>query len=788
MTPPNLSQAVDTFNANDLANILQSWGLSELPKTKEGKIGLWLREVGNPARINRMLAALPSRARRGLELLQRSGDELRTQRFKELLTRESIADESKTPASQRSYYDTRTIFTPDPITAGDIVARLLRDGLIWTHTIPTGMPGNTRLSFDGGQFVYIPHEVAAHLPPPSPKEQKPLPTITGTLNGSARTFQRDVYLIWSSAREAPLNTTNADLLRMPDLKRLGGKLLIPETIATGTRESDYRRVLFLRKLLQALDLLTVHASGAISGVADPKFFTSAAADRVKQSFLSWRDGSWWNELWAIYDPSVTRATGAVTDYAQPRVGEARRKVLEAFVTLSHREEMRQITPTPWISLEMLSDYLRDHAEEFLVDRATAEQMSGAYRWSSYATLYSPYEYNQLGWTWSGFANDPNKGWNTVERSFIRAVLAEGLYWLGLADLGYRREVSSQGGAAPADPIAFRLTDMGRWLLAQGPQPIIPEETGRVVVQPNFRIFAFDPISDAVLARLDSFAVRLNADRAIEYELSRESVYRAQQAGQHITGIVDWLAEITGAALPQNVVRSLEEWQAAFERIVFYPSVGWLEAASSELADAILADPKLAGMVVKRATPTGLIVRKDKVEPLEQALLVAGELPGRSRAPADARRSSLTLDDNGAVHFLHAAPSLYAVGAIQPYSEPTEAGWRITAASVARAAAAGLEAAAIIASLAEMAIGGVPAPLQAHIKAWSRHFGSATIRTLTLLQFRDQDTLNELLQDPALARLLHPFRPEAKLGLATIEPEAAERVTALLAERGVEIAR
>ena len=59
-----------------------------------------------------------------------------------------------------------------------------------------------------------------------------------------------------------------------------------------------------------------------------------------------------------------------------------------------------------------------------------------------------------------------------------------------------------------------------------------------MAQPNFRIFAFDPISDAVLARLDSFAVRLNADRAIEYELSRESVYRAQLAGQNVSGIVE----------------------------------------------------------------------------------------------------------------------------------------------------------------------------------------------------------------------------------------------------------
>ena len=68
-----------------------------------------------------------------------------------------------------------------------------------------------------------------------------------------------------------------------------------------------------------------------------------------------------------------------------------------------------------------------------------------------------------------------------------------------------------------------------------------------MLQPNFRIFAFDPISDSVLARLDSFAVRLNAERAIEYDITRESVYRAQLAGQTAGEIKAWLEQVTGAA-------------------------------------------------------------------------------------------------------------------------------------------------------------------------------------------------------------------------------------------------
>ena len=113
---------------------------------------------------------------------------------------------------------------------------------------------------------------------------------------------------------------------------------------------------------------------------------------------------------------------------------------------------------------------------------------------------------------------------------------------------YAQPVSPAGGKAPDGWSAVRLTDMGRWLLMDGPEPAIPEETGRVVLQPNFHVFAFDPISDSVLARLDSFAVRLNAERAVEFEITRESVYRSQQAGQSVGAIKAWLEQVTGSPL------------------------------------------------------------------------------------------------------------------------------------------------------------------------------------------------------------------------------------------------
>jgi hypothetical protein len=55
-----------------------------------------------------------------------------------------------------------------------------------------------------------------------------------------------------------------------------------------------------------------------------------------------------------------------------------------------------------------------------------------------------------------------------------------------------------------------------------------------------------------------------------------------------------------------------------------------------------------------------------------------------------------------------------------------------------------------------------------------------------VQFRDQNTLDDLRRDRALRRLLKPLHPGLTLGLAKVNPADLERVKALLRERGVEI--
>ncbi|HSN73783.1 MAG TPA: helicase-associated domain-containing protein [Anaerolineae bacterium] len=774
---PDLIDALETFNATSLGHVLLWAGVAEIPKLKDDKILLWLDLVGDPQRIQRALQRLSEQERRALQILQIKGGELRTERFRSLVQQAGLVAPEET--KPRGYGALAGLAPKKPSDKPDfstLLENLLRWGLIWTHTLGERQPANAKLNFDGGRFVYIPDEVAPHLPSP-PESRQALPQVAASLEGSARTVQRDLYLVWSAAREAPLVLLASGLLRLSDLKRVSGQLLVSETIGKGAKESDIRRVLFLRQLLRALDLLAIDYN-TLSARPDPPFFKQQAIERVRLTYESWRAALWWNELWRTYTQGQTSASGSLAERAPQQVAQARQAVVD------HLARQARPSPQDWIAVDDLVDGLRDRNDEFLLGSEPVKEGVRGYSYT-YRSYGSRYHDNVLGWVWYQHSTNSEAAWNSVERVFIEAVLTEGLYWLGLLDLGYASAVTPQGGAAPGRPLAVRLTDMGRWLLLNEPPPAIPQETGRVVVQPNFHIFAFDPISDAVLARLDTFAVRQNAERAIEYVVSRESVYRAQLAGQAAGEIQAWLEQVTGAALPQNVARSLAEWQGDFERIVIRGRVGWLET-TAELADTLMDDPALQPAILRRISPTGILVHADRMDELEQALLAAGELPARSADPANAHRNSITLAEDGRIAFVHQTHSIYAYGRLQDVGEQTDEGWRVTRASVSRARQAGLDPAAIIAALEAMAVGGAPAALQQQIKAWASYYGAASVQTVTLVQFKSQETLEELLADPALARLLKPWPPQTKLGMARVALQDVATVRKLLAERGMEV--
>ena len=204
MTPPPLRDAIDAFRANDVATVLRTAGVVDMPKTKDGKTDLWAKLIGDPGRIRIAIGSHEHRA---------AGRRCNCCNWPTAKSApHGIGGCCSAPGSERRaqaeanghlrLHSQHPENTTDPGTFDEVLAALLKHGLIWTHTLPASQPSNAKLGFEGGRFVYIPPEIARHLPPvPEPERAKP--QVSQALPGSARTCQpRSVSGVECGARDA----------------------------------------------------------------------------------------------------------------------------------------------------------------------------------------------------------------------------------------------------------------------------------------------------------------------------------------------------------------------------------------------------------------------------------------------------------------------------------------------------------------------------------------------------------------------------------------------------------
>jgi hypothetical protein len=381
------------------------------------------------------------------------------------------------------------------------------------------------------------------------------------------------------------------------------------------------------------------------------------------------------------------------------------------------------------------------------------------------------------------------------------MLLEPLYWMGLLDIGL----------LDGSPAAYRLTPIGAWVLDAGPKVELPHAGGRVVVQPNFELFAFDPISDLVLAKLDEFAERIQAERAIKYRLTRRSVYQAQKRGWDAARIAAALEEMgkaheedpdqSGYSLPQNVVRTLEEWQALHARITIHRRASLLQAADSELFARLLDNPSIRRHL-SRPVPAGnddgsvlAIVSSalGETEELTRELERVGYPALRTRSPQDALEPVLALDESKVtpagipIEFAVALPSIYLLEQIDLFSSSDERGnLHLTPASIQHALDHGLSIQDILERLRALHRGQIHPTVERQLRAWGHYYGDAAIERMTLIQIQDAKTLNELLDEPEIRARLRPFVPDPERALALVVADHADELLALLAQYGVTV--
>ena len=578
-------------------------------------------------------------------------------------------------------------------------------------------------------------------------------------------FLRDLGKYWRYARaQGGMRLTAQEWLFKSDFKNLQAAF----NIQPPTDEARAQRLWFLRRMLMSLGLAGTTPNSILANEQAGDFFSLPMTERMAQTFASWLAQDVWNELAALEQADVGWGLAQVKPHDTPhsRVLRARLNVLRQLAFAS--QDAQGNVSSNWLSMDKFVEKMRADEYNFLYPRRDASA-NGMYLGGVYTNYRDPLELR--------FAKSykETEAWSVVERKFIAHVLTGPLHWLGL--LAFDRPPA--GADAPA---RMRLTPAGAWLLNLAPAPAFAERGGRVLVQPNFTVLAMEPVSDAVLADIESFADYQSGDRAMNYTLTRQSVYRGQRAGWGANRIVAFLESHQGAPIPNNIKRSLEEWQQQHLRVTFVKNATLLQYADA--ATRQTAQEALDAAALEILSDTFDMAQPGtRASGLLQNLRAGGWSPLVTNPAQEPPEPLMRLSEDGAVALRHAVPDVIALNRVLPLTEQTPAGLRVSAKSVRAALANGQLVDEMIVTLGQLAEGGLPARLSANIHTWAAFYGSVALRPIMLLALPNAEVLASAIKDSDLGKYLSPIEQSGK-ALALVEPQHADVVRELLEDRGI----
>jgi len=535
----------------------------------------------------------------------------------------------------------------------------------------------------------------------------------------------------------PAPLTQAGLVQKRVLRSINQQLLTPDlSLESAPKESDVPRLHFIRLLLQELGLLIQeHDELRTTGQRNqiPQFWQQSLVERTKtclQALLSMRN---WNELTSLNLSSFDL------------------DLLKARSTLL--EQLRLLPPHTWLSADHFLRRLNIVAPRLLFHASATHSTTS----------------HNAG---RGHVKLQNSRLAEIKGAFVGGALSGPLHWLGIVDSSIDEDRL----------LAFRINASGARAL--GMEPASEDESmgeARLIVQPNFRIFALGPVPEVTLARLEMFADRVKADRsAFEYALSRETVYRAQQDNLSVADILAFLEHNSSVPLPENVLRTLQEWLAQHERIVFHRAVSLCQTAKPQLLERLWDDSTLRIHLERRLTPTVAIVRKRRLAALQEALLKRKVLPALSSQDKPCSgRIQATAD--GELLAVHQGPDMLLDACLRRLAEQRDGKFYVSEAAVTQALASGMSVPEYLDQLAAL-----PDELQSRIKAWGHYYGKAYLREAVFLEVQDSATADELMADAEMARMLSRFSADPRGKLLLVHTQDLETLRRTLRKRGIEL--
>ncbi|MEI7467201.1 MAG: helicase-associated domain-containing protein [Chloroflexota bacterium] len=595
------------------------------------------------------------------------------------------------------------------------------------------------------------------------------------MHGAASDFQRDLSRYWRHVRKiGRLSVTTQGWIYKNAFKQVLAALNSPPDAPV--EEASNWRLWFIRRLLMRMGDI-VPADRYINDLGTstkPKLPQLTMADRIRQCFELWRDEKVWSEFVELINAAPEQESMLNTS---PELNKARATLLRAIARLSTSQ------PTRWVSIEELCTSIKRTDYDWLFPR----NYRGRNLKKGSSLYQSPYYYENNPYRIS-FQNVPNeeKGWEMVEVGMIALTLCDPLHWLGLVDLGYEPKQAGQ----PDMPLAYRLTDVGAWLLGIAPQPVFVESGGRVITQPNFTILAMEPIPDAVILELDLFADAKGGDRVLNYELNRQSVYRAQIKGKTVNDIIQFLEQHQGGPIANNVRRTLEEWETQHRRIVFHQNARLIQfadttakEATQSTIEASLKDAQDAPTIVSLSPDFILTKGRAPTQTLVTRLSESGWIPFTSTSTNTDTAGSIRLEENGEFEFRQPTPSIYTLALTDKFATRTKQGGKITPDGVRAAMSKGVKLNDLLTQLKNLHNEALTAKLETNIRSWAGFYGKASLKTVCLLELSNREVLDNLLKDRILGKYLQPIEGSSK-PMALVDTAYVAQVEAVLRERGV----
>lgn len=487
------------------------------------------------------------------------------------------------------------------------VDRLLARGIV--HVVAHGYGFNLFLIIPGDLLRALSGGADRRFWMGPPTAPAPLPAPPPTVTRHT-TLVRDVVSLMAFLAVQEATRTNTGHIHRTSLKNLARTLSLP----------DERYAGFLYAVCREAHLIAPQGERLVYARTErgEAWLQEDGVAQTHALLAAWKEGTAWAEMYA--DPLCR------SDDYRPE---------EAVVRMRHA------------ALEILTE---SGAERFLEIGSVADTLAFRY----------PLLLTHSGMFGQDLVPSP--------AAFVRLLVGECLFWLGLAELGWPEGAGTPNGvaaktkagrpgtgrtpargeaaekAAPPEATAYRLTPLGAFLLG-APGAEAPPETpheDRFVVQANAEIFVPPYLEPALLYRLLTVTeIPVKGAMGSTVSLTRDSIRRALDKGESTPALLAFLRTHSRTDIPQNVEYLLQEVGGRHGHIHIGRAQMYLQVDSPLLLQELQARRELKPYFVRALSDTIAILQAEDPDKLLRELRKAGYLPVSDDAPVEPVRKSVS---------------------------------------------------------------------------------------------------------------------------------------------------